>query len=361
MKKPKLKKSQAKIVHKIEVMSILLVACSLLGAYADVMTNANTPAADAATPSYYYGADLSKMKLATGVDSANPNTISSGKPWPQNAGNYCFLATTQAAINFTDALRGVSTQYPTKNGQGPSSGSPSNAVAGQILYDMDHYMIPAGGPLAPQGSGANRRPFTLANIAYDFGGDPRAIAAGVNYELSAKGLASDAQYHQHIYHNGTAAATFGIAKAVATYNKPVIVLVNHAEHAVIVAGVWANANPATNPNAQITALAVYNPWNQSWGTYLSKGYYAKVSYSSWTAGSGLPSPFGGTNTWYKLPYQSNGSLDPDPSIGIYQAGAGTANPTAHHWINNFVTVQFDGHATSADTAYNENDAVMTTP
>lgn len=343
------------------MLSLVLIVGSLIAAYADVVANTRTPSADAASPVYYYGADLSKMKVATGVDSNNPNTIGSGLPWPQNAGNYCFLASSQGVINYTDILRGEGVQYPKASGQGPSSGDAANEVPGQILYDLDHYVIPSGGPLSIRGSGTNRRPFTLANIAYDFGGDPRAIAAGVDYELTTKGLSSDAQYHQHIYHNGTTAATYGIAKAVAAYNKPVIALVNHAEHAVIVAGVWATANPATNPNAQITALAVYNPWNQSWGTYLSKGYYTKVSYSAWTSGSGLPSPYGGTNTWYRLPYESNGSIDPDPSIGIYQAGSGTANPTALHWIGNFVTVQYDGHATSADTAYNENDVAMTAP
>jgi hypothetical protein len=309
----------------------------------------------------YYGADLAKMTTATGVDPNNPNAIGSNKPWPQNAGNYCFLASAQALINYNDTLHSKAVRYPTKSGQGPSSGNPNNETSGQLLYDFDHYLIPAGGPLKVSGSGTSRKPFTLANIAYDFGGDPRATAAGVDYEITKDGFSTDALYHQHIYHTTAAAATMSIAKALATYNKPVIVFVNHAEHAIVVAGVWATANPATDPTAQISSLAVFNPWNQTWGTYLSRGYYAQVSYSDWVNATNLPSPYGGTNSWYNLPYQSNGNLDPDPSIGIYQAGTGTSNPTAHHWITNFVTIQYDTHTTSADTAYDENDVAMTKP
>jgi hypothetical protein len=301
------------------------------------------------------------MTQATGVDYRSPHTIAANKPWPQNASNYCFLASIQAVVNYENLLHGQSLRYPTANGQGPSNGNPTKAVSGQIIYDLDHSVIPAGGPLVTSGSGASRRPFTLANIAYDFGGDPRAISAGIDYEISKSGNSSSALYHQHIYHAGTIAATQSIAKAVAQSGRPMVALVNHAEHAVVVAGVWASSNPATDPNAQISALAVYNPWNQSWGTYLSKDYYSKVTYSSWTTATNLPSPFGGANSWFKLPYSSNGNIDPDPRIGIYQAGSGTANPTAHHWINYFVTVQYDGHTTSPDTAYNENDSAMTKP
>jgi hypothetical protein len=310
---------------------------------------------------YYYGADLSKMTTATGVNSNNPAVVAANAPWPQNAKNYCFLAATQAVVNYNDATHGTALRYPTASTQGPVSGSPTDETSGQILSDLDTALIPDGGPLSVTGSGANRRPFTLANIAYDFGGDPRAIAVGSDYELTQDGFGNDALYHQHIYHTSAGPATAAIAKAVAAYQKPAIVIVNHGEHAVVVAGVWASSNPATNANAQINALAVYNPWNQQWGAYLSKSYYAKVSYTNWVNASNLPSPYGGTNSWYKLPYQSNNNIDPDPSIGIYQAGSGTANPTAHHWITNFVTIQYDNHATSADTAYDENDNPMTQP
>lgn len=352
-------------IHSLHIASAAVMLAVGIGTYAFFGHSADAAKATAkkaTTPTYYYyGADLSKMTTATGVNPNNPTSIPSNAPWPQNAGNYCFIASTQAIVNYNDAFHNASLKYPTASGQGPATGNPANEVSGQILYDLDHSVIPSGGPLKVQGSGTSRRPFTLANIAYDFGGDPRAVAAGVDYEITQNGYSADAHYHQYVYHTTPSVATMDMAKSLATYGKPMVVFVNHAEHAVVVAGVWATANPATNPNAQISSLAVFNPWNQSWGTYLSKGYYAQVSYADWTGASNLPSPYGGTNTWYKLPYQSNGNIDPDPSIGIYQAGSGTANPNAHHWINNFVTVQYDNHTTSADTAYNENDTQMTKP
>jgi len=340
------------------ICAALIVCTITTNAMAASPTKQTAP--KAAPAGTYYGADLGKMLTATGVDSNNPSTIASNKPWPQNAGNYCFLASIQAVVNYNALLHNAAIRYPSHNNQGPASGNPSNETSGQILYDLDHYVVPSGGPLKVNGSGTNRRPFTLANIAYDFGGDPRAIAAGIDYEIGKSGY-SDGQYHQHIYHNGTAAATEQIGKYLAQYNKPIVALVNHAEHAVVVAGVWATTNPATDSNAQITALAVYNPWNQSWGTYMTTGYYAQVTYSAWTTATNLPSAWGGTNSWFSIPYQSNNGADPDPSMGIYQAGPNTANPTATHWINNFVSVQFDGHATSADTAYDETDTAMTRP
>ncbi|HXH26326.1 MAG TPA: hypothetical protein VNG90_00355 [Candidatus Acidoferrum sp.] len=315
----------------------------------------------ASTPSLtYYGADLSKMSAATGVNLNNPTATPSGKPWPQNAGNYCFIASTQAVVNYDSLLHGANILFPSKNSQGPSSGNPNNESSGQNLYDLDHYAIPAGGPLKTVGSGTSRRPFTLANIAYDFGGDPRSISAGVDYEITKAGY-GDALYHQHIYHTSATVATFDMAKSLAQNAKPIIAIVNHAEHAVVVAGVWATANPLTNSGAQISSVVIFNPWNQSWGTYLSRGYYAKVSYNDWVYATSLPSPFSGINSWFDVPYQTNNNIDPDPAMGIYQAGTGTLNPNAHHWINNLVTIQYDGHATSADTAYDENDAAMTAP
>ena len=352
-------------LHQNRFMRLPYYGVSLLAGVAIIMGAASSRSIhflNAAQTQYsYYGANMAALNTATGVNPSTPNTIAANAPWPQNANNYCFIAATQAVVNYHDAINNAPLRYPTASGQGPASGNPNDETAGQILYDMDKSLIPSGGPLAVSGSGTSRRPFTLANIAYDFGGDPRAIAAGVDYELTQNGYSGAALYHQHIYHTTAATATMDIAKALATYKKPVVVIVNHAEHAIVVAGVWANANPATNSTAKISALAVYNPWNQSWGTYLSQGYYAKVSYTSWVSATNLPSPFGGTNSWYSVAYESNNGADPDPSMGIYQAGAGTANPTAHHWITNFVAIQYDNHATSADTAYNENDVAMTAP
>ena len=129
---------------------------------------------------HYYGANLQNVARATGVYL--DGTVDPNGPWPQVAQNYCFVAVVQALVNYDDIMQGLPLRYPHQSDQGPASGDPNDEQVGQILWDMDHQMIPPGGPLVPVGSGPTRRPFTLGNIAYDFGGDPRIQAFATNYE-----------------------------------------------------------------------------------------------------------------------------------------------------------------------------------
>jgi hypothetical protein len=301
----------------------------------------------------YYGADISTnggMAVATGVQPSN-NRPSNG-PWPQYTTNYCFLAVVQALSNYQYWAQGYAIPFPHQNNQGPADDNPSDATSGangtpwQILYDMQHSMIPPDGPV-PSPTG-----FTLADISRDFGGDPRAQAYAAWYEAPAQHY-----YHQYIYHTGVDAGTYGLAKGVATSYwdgpSPEIAIVNHALHSVIIAGVWASANPSTVSNATIDSFAVYNPWDQlNFGTYLNGAYYARVSYSGWTTNS----------WWWGQTYNSNNGLDPDPVIGIYQAGPGTSNPDSYYWIGNYVSIQRDDDATdNANYSLDENDNVMQGP
>jgi hypothetical protein len=305
---------------------------------------------------HYYGANLQDVARATGVYL--DGTVDPNGPWPQFAQNYCFVAVVQALVNYDYITRGLPLRYPHQSDQGPASGDPNDEQAGQILWDMDHQMIPPGGPLVPKGSGPNRRPFTLGNIAYDFGGDPRIQAFATNYEAPV----GEMKYHEHIYHTDSEAATLSLAKALARYRRPVLVLANHAEHTLLVAGFWATGNPLTTPWAQIRSLAVFNPWNSAeWGQYITTGPYQQVSLDDWLNATDLPTPFGGVTTMLDLPYASNGILDPDPSIGIYQAGPGTRNPGKHHWIGNFVIIEPDRHRQSANFSFDENNRLMLQP
>ena len=323
----------------------------------------------------YFGADISSgglMQTATGIDSTT-NATPSG-PWPQNADNYCFLAVVQAIANYTVAADNASglpvepIPYTTRSSEGPASGNPNDETSGQILYDMDHNMQPAG-TLDVYGSGKARRPFTLANTSHDFGGDPRAQAVAT-YTLTP----AYHYYHQYIYHNGPDAATMGLAIATSKYDEPAIAFVNHAEHVVLVAGVWSHGNPSTYQYASIDSLAIYNPWlqqatsSQTWGgAYLSGAYYTRVAYSDWVGGSAMPDPYGGVSYWWNYPYRENGIIDPDPYMGQYQAGidphlGATANPNSTHWINNYVTIQRDNDsADSVDITLNESGQPMTGP
>ncbi len=332
-------------------LTILTLACSLFDGL-----SYSAHAAPLKSHLSSYGADLRKMTVATGVDFAKPDTVDANGPWPQRTNNYCFLAVVQAMVNYADLDVGLFIHYPQQNDQGPASGNPADEVKGQILYDMDNLMQPPPGPLKIIHTGKNRRPYTLANIAYDFGGDPRSQAFATAYETPG-----GFSYHEHIYHNGAEAATFSIARALAVYSEPVVALVNHGQHSVIVAGVWAEGNPAVDGEVEIDSLAIYNPWDRRLGAYLSRSYYARVSYDDWIEATDLPSPYKGINSWFSRPYQINGKLDPDPSIGIYQAGPGTRNPDAHHWIGNYVVIQRDHHRKSANFTYDENDKLMLAP
>ncbi len=305
---------------------------------------------------HYYGANLQDVARATGVSL--DGTVDPNGPWPQFAQNYCFVAVVQALVNYDDIRRELPLRYPHQSDQGPASGNPNDEHVGQILWDMDHLMIPRGGPLVLKGSGALRRPFTLGNIAYDFGGDPRIQAFATNYEAPI----GEMKYHEHIYHTDAQEATVSMAKALARYRRPVLVLANHAEHTLLVAGFWATDNPLTTPQAEIRSLAVFNPWNsEAWGQYITTGPYQQVSLDDWLNATALPTPFGGITTMLNQPYASNGKLDPDPSIGIYQAGPGTKNPDQHHWIGNFVIIEPDRHWQSANFSFDENNKLMRQP
>ena len=295
----------------------------------------------------YYGADISTnggMAVATGVQPSN-NRPGNG-PWPQYTKNYCFVAVVQALANYQYWKQGSAIRFPQQSSQGPADDIPNDAVPGQILYDMQHNMIPPNGPVPPPTG------YTLADIARDFGGDPRAQAYAAWYEAPQQAY----DYHQYIYHTGVAVAVSGLAKGVAWSHadgpSPEIAIVNHALHSVVIAGVWSFGNPSIFPNAVIDSFAVYNPWDQNWGTYLNGAYYSRVSYADWTTSS----------WWWGQTYNANNGADPDPVIGIYQAGPGTSQPNARHWIGYYVSIQRDEDATdSADYSLNENGSVMYGP
>ncbi|TMC15138.1 MAG: hypothetical protein E6J34_22870, partial [Chloroflexi bacterium] len=93
---------------------------------------------------HYYGANLQYVEQATGVH--RDGTVNPNGPWPQFTQNYCFIAVAQAVINFDHIRRGRPLRFPHQDNQGPASGDPKDEQVGQILWDMDHLMIPPGGP-----------------------------------------------------------------------------------------------------------------------------------------------------------------------------------------------------------------------
>ncbi len=309
----------------------------------------------------YYGASLQGMQHATGVNTNNQ--VATNSPWPQASGNYCSLATTQGMINYIEWANNQTEKFLTRASEGPATytstpGDPNLQQAGQLLYDMDHTLAANLAPgLKVVSSGRNRKPFTLANISHDSGMDPRAVAVTVAYETNAIH-----PYHMHIFHNAPGDVAKHIAQVTAKYQEPLMLMMNRGEHSVLIAGVWAYGNPATDPQAIIDSFAVYSPWDQNWGYFLDGTYFERVPLDQFVGGTSRDGA-----TWLARPYASNNGYDPDPYMGPYQAGVdpytgATANPTAHFWIGNIVTIERDDHNDNTpDNAYNENDQLMTGP
>lgn len=308
----------------------------------------------------YYGATAAEMNIATGVSINAPGTAPIDGPWPQNADNYCFAAAVQAMTNYAALKNGLPIPYPSKEDQGPASREPADAQPGQIIYDMNTELIPEDGPLPLRGEGKFRRPYVLSNIAYDFGGDPHTHAVAAQYEVEKLGL-TNYHYHQHIFHTTVDVATKGIASALIKYPDPVVAFVNQADHSVLVSGVWAKVGYDKKVK-QVNSLGVYNMWNQQqFGTYFNGMYYSRVSYADWVSeDAGMANPYGGTSNWFTK-YGGASGIVPDPSIGRYQAGEGTTNPDARHWIGNYVIVQRDNFKLPADFAFDEHNRPLYGP
>jgi len=336
------------------------------------------PSAYADPPLFYFGADRGTgMSLASGVSTSNAYP---SHTWPQAAGNYCFLADVQAMIRYSwwHAGSDITTGFwYNRADQGPPTystahGNPQLETQNQLLYEMDYYMVANFGPAPdprPTMSSPNRRPFTMADSSHDFGGDPRAATYAIWDETTAPRF-----YHNYIYHNGVSGATAGFAYALTAYQEPVMEFVDGGLHSIVVAGVWAYHNPITYFPQTPESLAIYNSWDQTnWGSYLNGAYYSRVSYTDWST------RYYGSGFWWAHGYDwdhtnggysnyANGGLDPDPYMGIYQAGTDpvtgiqTSHPNSTHWVGNYVSIERDGHGDySPNYTYNESDVAMGGP
>lgn len=110
-----------------------------------------------------------------------------------------------------------------------------------------------------------------ANISYDQGTDPRALAWAI-YSATPYGF----YYHNYIYPgwNGVLHATRNFASDYGANgtNVPIAVDINGGSHTVVVGGVQATQDPSLNPNtASIDWILVYDPWFGSGFTPLN--YY----------------------------------------------------------------------------------------
>jgi hypothetical protein len=209
-------------------------------------------------------------------------------------------------------------------------------------------------------------PGFAADIARDFGADPRSIAWGIWYESLAGRLARLHQpgklspriaqlsytYHNVIYHQPANLAVAGLARTLTRFEQPLIVTTAHGLHTVVVAGVWAMSNPMSGYPADVNAVNVWDPGVGAPGG----GYQSarRVTWANYTFNTN-------TTAWgsvYSANHQSYGDLDPDPAVGIYVPTSQYPN----HWIGFPVDIEPDSLVNvSVDYALDENGNVMLHP
>ncbi|HEX8995307.1 MAG TPA: hypothetical protein VF812_04700 [Ktedonobacterales bacterium] len=194
-------------------------------------------------------------------------------------------------------------------------------------------------------------PYVAADIAADFGTDPRSIAKGLTLETGAN-------YHIIVDTNGAYDTTIHIVDNLLTTQQPISVFVDHGQHSVVVYGVDATANPLTDPGS-ITALHVWDPGGGQYQVGIQPQAEMTVPMSEWL--SGIISWSG--SDYFKYPYAanmySNLPLDPDPSIGPYTYIPAKYN---HLWIGHYVYVSPVAPGAAAglnpDWELNQNGALI---
>ena len=172
-------------------------------------------------------------------------------------------------------------------------------------------------------------PAFKADIARDSGTDPRSHAVGLAY-------AAQGAYSQVVARGSARDATNHLIYDVAHYKQPIVVIVDHGLHTVLVSGVYATGDPLTNPGS-VTSLVVWDPGNPSTASNIQSSTKMVVSISTWLTSS----------IYWGKPYDSNPILggkiilDPDPAVGPYTYDP-THNDYVHLWIGHYVYIHPTG-------------------
>ncbi len=292
-------------------------------------TATDTPAAATATATTAPAATATSTPAPTATSTPVPTPI--GTPsdtpvanaataagWPQIYGNYCGIATVALIADYLNPSAPVSQSYIKNLISDPSSTS----EWGQPTW------IPGVGP-----------GFT-ADIAQDFGTDPRSIAYGLTAVMGT-------QYHAIVDTNGATDTTYHIAQDIIIYRQPISVFVDHGQHSVIVSGVDATGDPIANPGS-ITAIHVWDPGVPN-NSAIQKNMEEIVPIKTWLSGY--------TDLWgsdyFKFPYSDNMyqgyPMDPDPGVGPYTFVPSLYN---HLWVGHYVYVAPKGYVDAAGTPVN---------
>jgi hypothetical protein len=321
-------------------LALLVVAGSLVATvWAGVYSAPGAPAiARASANPIFYGADTTKMV----------NAIQ--HIWPQNSGAYCGIETAEAAVNYDDEVHGVAMVFTSTSNQVTVSNTNQASGASQWGY------------ATPTNAYAGE-----TNIAPDFGTDPRSIAY-MEWNYSP----NNTFFHDYIYRwtfsNSTQPsystqvqqATTNVARALETWHEPVNVTINGGLHSVLVSGIYAYNDPATNYPANISSVVYRDPEGSSSTSRV------QVDFTTWKNGS-FASPFGVYSLW-SLYYGDQSTVgdglntsDPEPSVGPYVPNG--SNP--YHWYHGFTWVQRDTNSANGswnpDWSFTSTGQQMSTP
>jgi hypothetical protein len=252
-------------------------------------TATNTPA-PTATPNNPYALNVSGAASAAG--------------WPQRYSNWCGIATVALVANYL-----------------------GNSISQSAIYNMLNNQQNESMWGYPPSSSSYWGPYIAADIAGDFGTDPRSLAEGMT-------LATGRLYHVKVGLGSAWDTTIHIVDDLLISRQPISVFVDHGMHSVIISGVEATGDPLANPN-NITAIHVWDPGGGVNSVGIQATQEAVVPLSQWLSGTISWSG----SSYLKSPYAANvylgKALDPDPAVGPYAYVASQVN---HLWVGHNVYI-----------------------
>lgn len=276
-------------------------------------TATNTPA-PTATPNNPYALDVTGAASAAG--------------WPQRYSNWCGIATVALVANYL-----------------------GNSISQSAIYNMLNSQQNESMWGYPPPSSSYWGPYVAADIAGDFGTDPRSLAEGMT-------LATGRLYHVKVGLGGAWDTTIHIVDDLLISRQPISVFVDHGMHSVIVSGVEATGDPLANPN-NITAIHVWDPGGGVNSVGIQATQEAVVPISQWLSGTIAWSG----SSYLKSPYAANvyqgKALDPDPAVGPYAYVPSQVN---HLWVGHNVYISplasGDAAGLSSDWELNQNGVLI---
>jgi hypothetical protein len=268
--------------------------------------------------------------------------------WPQRDSNWCGVATVELVANYTYQMAAGQSYSPFQGGGQQRIANDMNSAAA-----ISQWGTPSGNGIGPG---------FKADIARDFGTDPRSIAWAILYESTAgtglhlhhpgylppKWATSAFTFHNVIYHGDVTHAMAGMARTLERFQQPLSVTTAHGLHSDVVSGVYATNDPIAAYPANVDAVDAWDP-----GVGSPNGGYQSAREVIWDNYT-----FNTNRSMWGSTYSANGSDDPDPAVGIYvPAGSYPA-----HWIGYRTDIEPDTQVgVSVDYALDENGNVMQHP